>query len=222
MFDSQARLTPEAVAVEGDSSRLTYAELKHRADLLARELIGLGVTRGVPVALCVDRSPEMLVALLAILKAGGAYLPLDPGYPPERLAYMIEDSRTPLLLTQRSLLNRLPTASARVLCLEDYGERPEASNERTEVGLRVSSDDLAYVIYTSGSTGKPKGVAVPHRALANLLLSMREQPGMSRSDSMLAIATICFDIATLEMFLPLIVGAGWSSPRERQPPRPSG
>ena len=207
MFDAQARRTPEAIAVVGECGRLTYAELKRRADLLARELIGLGVSRGALVALCVDRSPEMLVALLAILKAGGAYLPLDPGYPPERLAYMIEQSRAPLLLTQRSLRNRLSAASIDVLCLEDCDRGREVSDEDEPVAAQASSEDLAYVIYTSGSTGMPKGVAIPHRGLANFLVAMREQPGLSASDALLAVATICFDISVLELFLPLIVGA---------------
>ena len=112
MFDAQVRRTPEAVAVEGQGMRLSYAELRRRADHLARVLRGRGVGRGIPVAICVERSPEMLVGLLGILKAGGAYIPLDPGYPPERLAFMIDHSRTPMLLTQSRLLDRLPKSTA--------------------------------------------------------------------------------------------------------------
>jgi amino acid adenylation domain-containing protein len=207
MFDAQVRRTPEAVAVEGEGGLLTYAELRRRADRLALILRAHGVGPGVPVAICVERSAEMVVGLLGVLKAGGAYIPLDPGYPPERISFMIAHSRTPILLTQRRSLDRLPRETPSVVCLEDCRiEGPGCECEEADL-LPPSGDDLAYVIYTSGSTGQPKGVAIPHRALANFLLSMRRQPGLSADDALLAVTTICFDIAGLELFLPLIVGA---------------
>jgi amino acid adenylation domain-containing protein len=158
------------------------------------------------VGICVERSLEMVVGLLGILKAGGAYVPIDPEYPAERLAYMLEDSRVPVLLTQGKLLDRLPAHSARAICLDkDWEEIALESPENPVSG--AEPHNLAYVIYTSGSTGKPKGAAICHHSLANFLHSMSEAPGITNSDILLAVTTISFDIAALEIYLPLTVGA---------------
>ena len=147
----------------------------------------------------------MVAALLAILKAGGAYVPLDPAYPPDRLAFMLADSRAPVLVTEKRLRGGLPEVEAHVVCLD----RDADSIDESDANLEGSIDpaNLAYVIYTSGSTGEPKGVQVHHAGLANLLASMRASLDISPDDALLAVTTLSFDIAALELFLPLIAGA---------------
>ena len=166
----------------------------------------MGVGPEVLVGLCVGRSADMVVGLLAILKAGGAYVPLDPAYPAERLAFMLDDAQASVLLTEEKLRGELPDGDARVLCLDS-----ERAVNRRESDANLDGEpaaaNLAYVIYTSGSTGKPKGVQVTHGALANLLESMRKLLSISERDALLAVTTLSFDIAALEIFLPLIVGA---------------
>jgi amino acid adenylation domain-containing protein len=148
----------------------------------------------------------MVVALLAVLKAGGAYVPLDPAFPPDRIAYMLSDSGLPVLLTQRSVAADLPTGDATVVLLDELGG--ELGGEPvTDPDVPVAAEDLAYVIYTSGSTGRPKGVAIPHGALGNFLLAMKERPGIAPEDCLLAVTTLSFDIAMLELLLPLVEGA---------------
>jgi amino acid adenylation domain-containing protein len=154
------------------------------------------------VAICVDRSPEMVVALLGVLKAGGTYVPLDPGFPRDRLAYMLADSGARVLLTQSWLVSGLPQHDAQVLCLDEAELPPGDGN----VPCRVGPDHLAYVIYTSGSTGRPKGVMVPQGAVVNLLQSMQRDLNFGRRDVLVAVTTLSFDIAALEIFLPLITG----------------
>lgn len=149
----------------------------------------------------------MLIGLLGVLKADSAYVPLDPTYPEDRLAFMLEDSQLPLLLTQTHLLSCLPKRNGmRVVCLDSDWQKIEQFNQNN-LDSKVTPDDLAYTIYTSGSTGKPKGVQIIHRAVVNLLLSMKQEPGLTERDVLLAVTTISFDIAVLELFLPLIVGA---------------
>ena len=168
---------------------------------------GVGVLgRKSLVGICVERSLEMVVGLLGILKAGGAYVPLDPAYPAERLAYMIADSRLPVLLTQQHLAELLPPHDAQVIYLD--GDREAVALDSSEKpAARVEADNVAYMIYTSGSTGEPKGVQISHRAVINLLDSMSQRPGLTSSDVLLAVTTLSFDIAGLEIFLPLSVGA---------------
>ncbi len=203
LFEAQAARTPAAVAVSFRDHRLTYAELDARANQLARHLAGLGVGPGVLVGLCLGRSIELPVALLAVLKAGGAYVPLDPTHPKDRIAGILEDAGAALLLVNEGFS---APQGARVLDLD--AERGAIAREsESSPAVPLSADDLAYVIYTSGSTGRPKGVAVSHRALGNLLGSMRERPGLDRTDTLLAVTTVSFDIATLELLLPLTVGA---------------
>jgi len=156
------------------------------------------------VGICVERSVDMVAALLAVVKAGAAYLPLDPLLPQERLSYMLEDSGASLVVTQESLRASLPGFSGTVVLLD--GKRWK-SNSRDNLAVAVQPDHLAYVIYTSGSTGKPKGVEIPRGALTNFLWSMREWLGLTTEDRSLAVTTISFDIAGLEIWLPLLVGA---------------
>ncbi|MEO6034417.1 MAG: non-ribosomal peptide synthetase, partial [Verrucomicrobiota bacterium] len=156
------------------------------------------------VGLFVKRSAEMVVGLFGILKAGGAYVPLDPAYPKERLAHMISDAKMPVIVTQEALAAALPDSSAKLLMIEHESSNSADSQNRL---AKVTGENLAYVIYTSGSTGKPKGVQIPHRAVVNLLVSIAFTTKVSASDHLLAVTTFSFDIAALEIFLPLILGA---------------
>lgn len=206
LFEEQAARTPTAVAAVYEDTQLTYYELNVQANRLAHYLRQLGVGPETLVGLCVERSLEMLVGLLGILKAGGAYLPLDPTYPGERLAFMLEDSQAALIVTQQHLSAQLPGGQARLVCLDtDAALLAQQGEENPQVP--VQSTNMAYVIYTSGSTGKPKGVQIPHRAVVNFLTSTRQQPGLTADDTLLAVTTLSFDIAGLELFLPLCVGA---------------
>ena len=195
----------ERVALEFEGRELTYGELERRSNGMARRLRESGVKRGSLVGLCVERSPEMVVGLLGILKAGGGYVPLDPGFPKERLLYMVGDSGMRVLVTTAELREELGLEVERVLCVEEEGREDEGVLTRDVDS--AGPEDVAYVIYTSGSTGKPKGVEVPHRAVVNFLTSMREKPGLGREDRLVAVTTLSFDIAVLELQLPLVVGA---------------
>ena len=206
LFESQVDRTPNATAVVFGDEYLTYRELNRRANQLAHHLVRLGVGPDVLVGILVERSLEMVVGLLGILKAGGAYVPLDPAYPSERVAFMLEDSEVAVLLTQRHLLESIPDSRAKVVVLDaDWHEI--AMEEAENPVKRAGAENLAYVIYTSGSTGKPKGVQIPHRAVVNFLTSMSHKPGMTEADRLLSVTTLSFDIAGLEIFLPLTVGA---------------
>ncbi|HZR43345.1 MAG TPA: amino acid adenylation domain-containing protein [Ktedonobacteraceae bacterium] len=205
-FERQVEQAPDAVALVFEGAEVTYHVLNQRANQLASYLRTLGVGPDMLVGIFVERSLEMVVGLLAVLKAGGAYVPLDPRYPKERLAFMVADTQLSVLLTQQHLLPDLPEHRARVVCLdEDWPSIALQSKENP--GVAVQGDNLAYVIYTSGSTGKPKGVQIVHRALTNFLYSMRQQPALTEQDRLLAVTTLSFDIAGLELFLPLIAGA---------------
>lgn len=207
LFEEQVERTPEATAVVFDGGRSTYRELNERANRLARRLRGLGVGPDTLTAICVERSLEMVVGLLAILKAGGAYVPLDPSYPADRLAYMLRDSEALLLLTQERLRGQFETGSldSRIVCVDaDWRAVAGPLNESPTPVTRP--ENLAYVIYTSGSTGQPKGVEISHRNLVNVLSAMGSELGFARQDKLLAATTISFDIAGLELFLPLISG----------------
>ncbi len=206
LFEEQVKRTPDAVAVVFEQQQLTYRELNSRANQLAHYLRTLGIGSDVPVGICVERSLEMVVGLLGILKAGGAYVPLDPAYPKERLAYMLSDSQLPVLLTQQDLVSVLPDHQAKVVCLDtDWKNIAQENDENPFSG--VTGENRAYIIYTSGSTGKPKGVQITHEAVTNFLNSMQLKPGLTDKDILLAITTISFDIAVLELYLPLMLGA---------------
>ncbi|RMQ48892.1 Pyoverdine sidechain peptide synthetase III, L-Thr-L-Ser component [Pseudomonas cichorii] len=207
LIEAQVRATPEAPALLLGSEQLSYRQLNRRANQLAHKLRELGVGPDVLVGVAVQRSLEQVVGLLAILKAGGAYVPLDPDFPQERLAYMIEDSGLQLLLTQSGLRERLPIpAGVQSLCLDQDEGWLEAYGSESLVP-QADPDNLAYVIYTSGSTGQPKGVTVSHRALVNFLCSMADQPGLKSEDRVLSLTSLSFDIAGLELYLPLLRGA---------------
>jgi len=206
LVEGQAAETPDAISVDFGEVHLSYGELDRRANQLARYLQSLGVGPDTFVGLAVERSPKMLVAMLGILKAGGAYLPLDPSYPRDRLAYMLEDSQAPILVAQTQLLEQLPRGNAKVVTLDGDAAALEAQ-EATKPTCAAQPDNLAYIIYTSGSTGKPKGVQVPHRTVVNFLTSMAKEPGLTAADTLVAVTTLSFDIAVLELFLPLTVGA---------------
>jgi surfactin family lipopeptide synthetase A len=211
LFEEQAGRTPDAVAVTYEGCELTYAELNRQANRLARYLRGSGVKPGRRVAICVERSLEMVVGLLSILKAGGAYVPLDPAYPVERLNRILDDSDPAVLLTQgqlRGLFSEI-RKTLPVLDLMDLMETAAWSHE-PEMDLEragLTPKDLAYVMYTSGSTGMPKGVMVEHGGVVNLLWFMGGILSAGSGDCMLGLTSIVFDIAGLELYLPLMVGS---------------
>lgn len=213
LIEAQVERTPEAIAIQTHANTvelhdqtLTYQTLNQRANQLAHHLQTLGVQPNVLVGVYMERSLDLMVGLLAILKAGGAYIPLDPAYPQERIAFMLEDAQVKVLLTQQSLLEKLPEPSAIEVCVDrDWDAIATASSENPRSS--VQPHDLAYVLYTSGSTGKPKGVQIEHRSIVNLLSFMRQQPGLTEQDILLAVTTISFDIAAVELYLPLVVGA---------------
>ena len=208
-FEFQARRTPNAVALEFEGRTVAYEELRRRSDQVARVLRGLGVGPDVLVGLCVERSVEMLVAMLGILKAGGAYVPLDPAFPRDRLAYMLDDSAARVVLTSRATREIVSGSTATHVVLDEILAEQAVDDEFAfELDNDAGSpDDLAFVIYTSGSTGRPKGVMIPHRAVVNFLESMSREPGIRPDDVVAAITTLSFDIAVLELLLPLAVGA---------------
>jgi len=206
LFEEQVEKTPNAVAVEFENQKLTYKELNHRANQLAHYLQKQGVKPEVLVGICVERSLEMVVGLLGIMKAGGAYLPIDSAYPTERIGYMLEDAGVSVLLTQENLVKGLPSNKACLVCIDSDWELI-SQQQSYNPNPKLTPQNLVYVIYTSGSTGKPKGIEIVHQGLVNFLKSMSEQPGLDDSDVLLAVTTICFDIAGLEIYLPLIVGA---------------
>ena len=208
LIEEQSRRTPNQVALVFEKESLTYDELNRRANLLAHHLRRLGVGPDVLVGLCVERSLDMVTAILAVLKSGGAYVPLDPSFPQNRVAYMIEDSRMKVLLTHRGLDEKLPVRPQVVVHIDSDWQ--EIANENSTVPVLVlpsiSGQSRAYVLYTSGSTGKPKGVEISHFAIVNFLLSMLRKPGFRAGDTLLAVTTLSFDIAGLELYLPLICG----------------
>ncbi|WNG56874.1 amino acid adenylation domain-containing protein [Archangium gephyra] len=204
-FEAQARLTPNAIAVQEGEQRLTYRELDERANQLAWHLRSLGVGTETMVGLLLERSTDMVVAMLATLKAGGAYLPLDTSYPSERLSFMLEDSSARVLITRQSLQARLPSHSARLLLL-DSESSALSQQPRHAPPSGSGSDNLAYLIYTSGSTGRPKGVAVPHLGVLRLVLSS-DYVRFSPEDCVAHASNTAFDAATFEVWGALLSGA---------------
>lgn len=206
MFEQQAARMPDSPALEHDARQITYGELNRQANSLAHFLQNLGAGPETLIGVCLERGLDMVVALLGILKAGAAYVPLDPGYPRERLQYMVEDSRPAVVLTQEGLNDPWDFCRGRLVRMDrdwDLIARESQDNPERKSGL----DNLAYVIYTSGSTGRPKGVEVSARALSNFICAMQEKPGIDSRDVMLAATPLSFDIAGLEIYLPLSVGA---------------
>ncbi|HVR95163.1 MAG TPA: amino acid adenylation domain-containing protein, partial [Thermoanaerobaculia bacterium] len=206
LFSLQAARTPEAPAVRFESQRLSFGELEERSNRLARRLRRLGVGPESRVGICLERGLELTVALLGVLKAGGAYVPLDPGYPRERLAFMLEDSAARVVVAQASLLERLPDCEAAVVCV-DCDRESIAAESAVPVESGATAESLAYVIYTSGSTAQPKGVLVPHRAFVNHNVASAAYYEVGPGDRFLQFASISFDVAGEEFFIPWLRGA---------------
>jgi amino acid adenylation domain-containing protein/FkbM family methyltransferase len=202
--EAQVDRTPEEIAVVFAGRTLTYGELDRRASILARRLREAAVGPEVVVGIAAERSLDLPVALFAILKAGGAYLPLDPSYPRERLAYMLESARAPVLLAQRRLADRLPAHAGRTLWIED---EPPAIVPSSRIASGASPDNLAYIIYTSGSTGRPKGAMNTHRGIVNRLLWMQAAYELDAADRVLQKTPMGFDVSVWELFWPLLAGA---------------
>jgi amino acid adenylation domain-containing protein len=207
-FMVQAESRPDAVAVRWRSTTLTYGELARRSGRLAHRLRGLGAGPEVRVGLALTRSPALLIGLLGVLRSGGAYIPLDPSHPRERLAMILEDGSPSLVITEETVRPLLPEEALPRLIGVDPDAAGDPAADPAGAGLPGGMGEvLAYLIFTSGSTGRPKGVEVPQRALANFLAAMKQQPGLRTGDTLLAITTLSFDIAALELLLPLTVGA---------------
>lgn len=209
LIEQQVEKTPQLPAVRFENTQLNYAELNARANQLAHYLIATGVTPETKVGVCMNRSLEMVIALVAIIKAGGAYVPVDPGYPAARVAFMLEDINSPLLLTQENLLdslpkNNLPQRTSRIIAVDklDLSEFPQ-----TNPALEIGPDNLAYMIYTSGSTGNPKGAMNTHGAICNRLLWMQAEYQLTEQDRVLQKTPFSFDVSVWEFFWPLMTGA---------------
>jgi amino acid adenylation domain-containing protein len=199
LFEAQAARTPDAAGIRWNGQSTTYAELNERANRLAHALIARGVRPETRVAVCMERTPELIVALLAVLKAGGGYVPVDPAYPAERIAYMLRDSGAPVLLTQAALADRLPVTTAQVVRVDaDWPsvERQPAENP----SVAVDAENLAYAIYTSGSTGRPKGVQITHRSAAVLLHWLRDHVSRDERRAVLGSTSLSFDVSIAEIF----------------------
>ncbi|WP_375494006.1 amino acid adenylation domain-containing protein [uncultured Nostoc sp.] len=204
LFEAQVEKTPDAVALIFNNQHLTYRDLNIRANQLAQYLQTVGIGTETLVGICIERSLEMVVALLAILKAGGAYVPLDPGYPQERLAFMLSDTQVSVLLTQRELVAKLPTHTALVICL-DADWNTIAQNKKENLSTSITAENLAYVMYTSGSTGTPKGVSVIHRGVVRLVKETN-YARLTDEEIILQLAPISFDASTFEIWGCLLNG----------------
>ncbi|MUG92152.1 amino acid adenylation domain-containing protein [Scytonema sp. UIC 10036] len=212
LFEARVAQTPDAIAVYFEGEQLTYQEVNRRANQLAHYLRSLGVKPEVLVGICIERSLELVVGLLGILKAGGAYVPMDPMYPTERLAFMVEDAKVSVLLTQEQLIKGLPMYESRVVCLDknwDIIARECAEN----LSSGVTGDNLAYAIYTSGSTGRPKGVAVKHCGVVNNILDLNRRFAVGSEDRLLAISSLSFDMCVYEVLGTLESGGAIVMPR---------
>lgn len=206
LFERQAHRTPNAIAVQSEDQQLTYGELNQRSNQLARYLRNRGVGPEVRVAICMQRAPEALVGLLGILKTGGAYVPIDPSYPAERVAFLLEDSQTPILITKQHLLEALPASAAAVICIDS--EWKEIARESTQnLPIITNSENAAYVIYTSGSTGTPKGTVSPHRASINRFHWMWRAYPFAARDICCQTTSLSFVDSVWEVFGPLLQGA---------------
>ncbi|NVJ28707.1 AMP-binding protein, partial [Myxococcus sp. AM011] len=215
LFEAQAARTPDATALRFEGESLTYAQLDARANRLANHLRSLGIRAEVPVALCLERSLDLVVSILAILKAGGAWVPLDPSYPVERLSFMLRDCAAPVLVTTEDIADELPT-SAQQLVLLDVDASFIATQPESAPVSGTSADNLAYVIYTSGSTGTPKGTLLQHRGLSNTALTAGRAHGFTPTSRVLQYAAFGFDASVAEIFGALLAGSTLVlAPRER-------
>jgi amino acid adenylation domain-containing protein len=207
LIEQQAEKTPNAVAVVMGKETISYRDLNDRANQLAHCLQQKGVGAETLVGIFLERSINMVIALLGVLKSGGAYIPLDPAYPKERIGFILDDAGVDLLLTQKDLLPLLPEKRATAIDIDSDAAQKEIARQSKSNLNPGKPQNLAYALYTSGSTGKPKGVQVTHANLVNFLASMQREPGLGRGDTLLAVTTLSFDIAGLEVYLPLISGA---------------
>ena len=206
LFEKQVEKTPMALAVDSKQEKLTYQDLNQRANQLAYYLIDKGLVPNTMVGIAIERSAQMIVAIIGVLKAGGVYVPLDPNYPSERIAFMMDDAGVPFLITQEKLLHTLPENNAQVICIDkDWGSI--GTNSRLNPIPSAGLNDLAYVIYTSGSTGQPKGVPISHRSLANHALALSDIMEINTSDRMLQFISLSFDASGEEIYPTLVRGA---------------
>jgi len=206
LFTAQSQRTPEAIAVRDAEVACTYGKLEARANQIAHAVRALGAKRGSRIGLSLGRSVDMVAAVLGVMKAGATYVPLDPAFPSTRIAFMAQDAELTALITEEGCLEQLPVPESRVIFLDR--DREHVGAQPTAALADVSGpEDIAYVLYTSGSTGKPKGVEISHRALVNFLTGMQALPAVEPSDVLLAVTSLSFDIAGLELFCPLLVGA---------------
>lgn len=210
LFEEQVTKTPDKIAVVFAHQKLTYQELNEKANQFAIYLQTLGVKPDSKVGICIERSLEMMIGLLGILKSGGCYIPIDPTYPLERLSLMVEDSQLSVLVTQENLKAILPSFKHPVELVsidQDWSKITEIASTNSLNSNGLTPQNLAYLIYTSGSTGIPKGVQLNHNSVVNFLTSVKNLPGLSADDTLVAVTTISFDISVLEIYLPLTVGA---------------
>jgi len=205
-FEDQANKAPDTIAVVFGAQQLSYCDINAQANQLAWRLQKLGVRLETLVGICVDRSPQTIISMLAVLKAGGAYVPLDPSYPRERIELMVEDSEIAILITEEKLSKNFSSENVQMVCVDT--DKPSILQESIEnLNVVIAADNLAYVIYTSGSTGRPKGVLIEHRALTNFVESMSSKYKIKSNDRVLQFASISFDVAVEEIFVTLVKGA---------------
>ena len=202
-FEEQVRKTPESIALVFEEEELTYAELNARANNLAHYLVRRGAKEDTFIAICLERSVDLMVGVLAIAKTGATYLPLDPIYPKPRLGIIVDDAQPVLFLTQRSLLDKIPETKAELILMDDKNSYVDESVENLHLG---NPQKAAYILYTSGSTGKPKGVQVKHNSTVNCVNSITKKMRVTSRDTLLAVTTVAFDVAEMDFFLPLLNG----------------
>src|SRR5581483_2972294 len=211
LFEEQVARTPNATAIFFGNDEMTYRDLNLRAEEIGMQLRATGVGPDVPVGICMERSPDMVAAMLGVLKAGGAYVPLDPNYPQDRVAFMLENSRAPVLLTENFLRENFKSKNPnlKILCVEDLlnEKRNKENHFNPQSAIRnPQSNNLAYVIYTSGSTGVPKGVAIEHRNAINFICWAQKTFSAEEFSGVLAATSICFDLSIFEIFATLCCG----------------
>ena len=203
VFEEQAAKTPQAVALIYEKSTVTYGELESRANRLTHHLLRLGVERDMLVGICVDRSPDLIVALLAILKAGGAYIPLNPDFPSERIATILRDAGSDILITQSSLAGRMPSDGTSMIVIDEAHLELDTYPSTTPQ-VTITQDQLAYVMFTSGSTGHPKGICTTHGNVVSFTRNPQWTDGTQ--ECVLFHSPIAFDASTYEIWVPLLLG----------------
>lgn len=202
LFEEQAKNKPDNIALIFDDKELSYKALNEKTNIIANKLTSMGITSNDFIGICMERSLDMIAALLGILKAGAAYIPMDPLFPSKRISYMIEDTNTPVILAHSNTLHLVSDMKTKILNIDSIDYKSYTIKKK----LVTNPQNLAYIMFTSGSTGRPKGVKVTHKNVVNFLNSMAKKPGFSSKDTLLAVTTISFDISVLEIFLPLTTG----------------